>query len=304
MDKLTKRLIKTALLNGLFCVPFVTQATTLMFDSLPASSPPTFSAVPENYGSLYWGNFFVGTVFDNAAFSPFTAALVSPKNVIFNSGNAVSVFSRAIPFQFNSAYLTALGNNQLNMEVRGYRDGVAVESKFFLLDASTPARLVTFNWPSVDTVQFTPILLTTNGSIFGSQPYFAIDDLRIDEPVIIPYTFSGFQPPVNTAPVINIGKAGRTYPVKWQLKDQDGNFVSALTAVKAISLASVLCGTFASAPADGIEIETTGETILRYDTETNQFVYNWKTPRELGCYMLFFTLDTGDVLTAKFNLTK
>lgn len=123
-------------------------------------------------------------------------------------------------------------------------------------------------------------------------------------PLINPYIFSGFQPPVNTAPVVNIGKAGRTYPVKWQLKDQDGNFVSALTAVKSVSLASVLCGIFGAAPADAIEIETTGETMLRYDTETNQFIYNWKTPRDPLCYMLFFTLDTNQVLTAKFNLTK
>lgn len=304
MNKLTKRLINTALLPGLFCLPFATQATILTFDNLPASSPPIFYAVPANYGNLNWSNFFVGTVFDNSFFSPFITALVSSNNIIFNSGNAVSVFSRAIPFQFNSAYLTALGNNQLNIEVRGYRQGVAVEFKSFLLNASATALLVNFDWPNVDTVQFTPILLTTNGGIFGSQPNFAIDDMRIDEPVIIPYTFSGFQPPVNTAPVINIGKAGRTYPVKWQLKDKDGNFVSALTAVKSISLASVLCGTFGSAPADAIEIETAGETMLRYDTETNQFIYNWKTPRQLGCYMLFFTLDTGDVLTAKFNLTK
>lgn len=123
-------------------------------------------------------------------------------------------------------------------------------------------------------------------------------------PLIKPYILSGFRPPVNTAPVINIGKAGRTYPVKWQLKDQDGNFVSALTAVKSVSLASVLCGVFAAAPADAIEIESTGETMLRYDTETNQFIYNWKTPRNPLCYMLFITLDSDQVLTAKFNLTK
>ena len=123
-------------------------------------------------------------------------------------------------------------------------------------------------------------------------------------PLINPYTFSGFQRPVDGEPVINIGKAGRTYPVKWQLTDQNGSFVSALTAVKSVTLAPVLCGNFDSAPGDAIEIETTGETMLRYDAETNQFVYNWKTPRNPLCYKLFLTLDTNQVFTAKFNLSK
>ena len=148
-----------------------------------------------------------------------------------------------------------------------------------------------------------PLGITNAGAIAaGTRTGFALNPVPLLEPQL--YAFSGFQPPVNDFPIINIGKAGRTYPVKWQLKDKDGNFVSALTAVKSVGLASVLCGTFGAAPADAIEIETTGETMLRYDTETNQFIYNWKTPRDKGCYMLFFTLDTNQVLTAKFNLTK
>ncbi len=115
------------------------------------------------------------------------------------------------------------------------------------------------------------------------------------------YTLSGFLAPVNNPDVANLGKAGRTYPIKWQLKDAAGNFVTSLAAIKSIKFSPVQCGAFTSAQADVLETETSGNSGLSYDAISNQYRYNWATP-SAGCYVLFLTFDTGQVQKAYFNL--
>jgi hypothetical protein len=117
---------------------------------------------------------------------------------------------------------------------------------------------------------------------------------------VVRFTFGGFFEPVDNPPVLNTGKAGRTYPLKFSLS-QNGSVVSDLSAVVALRFAATGCN--AQEPSDALETTATGGTQLRFDAATQRYIYNWKTPSEPGCYVVTLTLADGSTLPAFFKLS-
>jgi hypothetical protein len=111
------------------------------------------------------------------------------------------------------------------------------------------------------------------------------------------WTLTGFYAPVDRG-IHNNVKAGATVPLKFEV------FAGAteLTNVAVINTVTqrVSCD---GGPGDDIEQYATGNTTLRYDTSSGQFIFNWKTPSQKGqCYRVTMTTLDGSSISADFLL--
>ena len=148
-------------------------------------------------------------------------------------------------------------------------------------------------WPLGD------YIVTLKGTDSGGNPATATTVVHV-----VTYQFSGFLQPVDNPPVLNLGTAGRTYPVKWTLTDgQTGAVVADTAVVEAIRFTTFQAGTgCTSALTDTLVTTATGATSLRVNLTTGEYMYNWQTPSTAGCYVLSVAFNDGNVYTALFKL--
>ncbi len=109
-------------------------------------------------------------------------------------------------------------------------------------------------------------------------------------------------PSFDAPPTVNTGKAGLIYPVKWQLTDANGTFISDLSAIRTPGVYAVQCGSFSSNPTSALESSRSDRAGLRYNRGAHQFIYNWSTPTKPGCYKLVIKLKGGQSYPVYFNL--
>ena len=110
------------------------------------------------------------------------------------------------------------------------------------------------------------------------------------------YAWSGFAKPIDND-AVNAAKAGSAVPVKFVLSDAPG-----LAAVTSITSGAVGCAS--SEPVGEImETVSAGNSSLRYDAETGQYTYVWKTDKAWSktCRVLIVTLADGTSHEATFT---
>jgi hypothetical protein len=148
----------------------------ITFDDLPPTSGGL--VVPNMYGGVMWNNFVYFDGFHYATASGYQVASVSPVNIAFNSGGSPAVISNVVPFNLNSAMLTAAWNDNLQVNAKGYLHGALLYNQTFTLSAVAPT-LINFNYRAVDQVVFTSSGGTPHPGYGGSGTHFAIDNVII-----------------------------------------------------------------------------------------------------------------------------
>jgi len=117
--------------------------------------------------------------------------------------------------------------------------------------------------------------------------------------VTVRYNFTGFFPPINNLPVLNVVNAGRAIPVKFSLSGYKGLNIFAANSP---SSGPIACNS--TDPAVSLDdTVTAGGSSLSYDASTDQYIYIWKTdPSWAGtCRQLVVTLNDGSVYRADFK---
>jgi N-acetylneuraminic acid mutarotase len=118
------------------------------------------------------------------------------------------------------------------------------------------------------------------------------------------YNFSGFLAPLNKA--APTGSLGKQIPIKFQLKDFNGNLVSFATVSAALSAVPSLQVQVVDSKGNPLGSPTTpaSNTGLSYDPPAQMFTFNWQTKGlSAGFYEILLALNDGTVQTKIIQLT-
>ncbi len=120
---------------------------------------------------------------------------------------------------------------------------------------------------------------------------------------VVPWTFTGFFSPVENRPVLNVVKAGNSVPMKWQLQDQTGTFVTSLSAVTKTWSWPIDCASQVESNVVPDDALASGSSGLQYDPVQNQYVFAWKTAKSWrgSCSRFVVQLADGTYHGADFS---
>ncbi len=117
------------------------------------------------------------------------------------------------------------------------------------------------------------------------------------------WTLKGFYAPVDMG-IWNTVKAGSTVPMKFEVF-KGATELKSVSDIKSAAHKQVSCAALNTTAADAVELTTTGSTSLRFDTTSDQFIFNWKTQSGWAvnsCYVVTVVTQDGTPLSAYFKM--
>jgi hypothetical protein len=272
------------------------------------------SASPAPNGAN-WNNTNVTVSFDCA--DALSDVASCPADVVLSSDGADQSVTRSATDNAGNSASATVGNIDIDKTAPSVSvSGVSNGANYTTGAVPTPGCNTTDGLSGVKTNASVNVTGGNNGfGTFTATCSGAVDNADNPQaaPVSVQYTvsaaFNGFLQPIDGHSV-NTGKFGRTYPIKWQLRDSSGALISDSAAQALVTdmtggQKAVSCTSFDLTDSDALEESTTGNTALRYDATSDQFIYNYKAPTSGTCYV--FAIRKADGVTTQqidFKFTK
>ncbi len=129
------------------------------------------------------------------------------------------------------------------------------------------------------------------------------NSVTVTQTVTVGLAFMGFKKPVRALPKMTTVKAGGVIPVRWRISDGNGGYISDPSVVRSLALAAAPACDAGSALGETRSIRTLPGRKVRPRAKSDQFVYRWKTSRDLRgeCGYLVLTLADGTSHRALFK---
>ncbi len=149
---------------------------------------------------------------------------------------------------------------------------------------------------------------------YGGDAFFNGSVTTSSVTVLVYYTFIGFLTPLTTAGTLSspsnsgTGNFTQGVPIKWQLKDSTGAYITSLSSTQTLAAIYYTGGVCTGGQATGTVFVlysptsgATGGSTFRYDSTNNQFIFNMATgslTTGAGCYEIELTLSDGSPIKA------
>jgi hypothetical protein len=113
------------------------------------------------------------------------------------------------------------------------------------------------------------------------------------------FNFEGFLAPSNEPPTLNLVTPGSLVPIRWQLPDGRGGFITNPASFTSATVGSLTCGSATVVPYP----ETSGGSSgITFDSGTSTFIYNWQTSASwTGCRKLTIKLRDNTLHELRFR---